>query len=173
MQMHRNPGFSPCPLLILSTTSRNEQMVQHFFSINHHFVGGDRYNHELCEGVSEQVQIRDSGACRTTARGTLNARRAARRVSEANHPGKSTSWTPAFAGVTTLSGLYQMSEPCVLFGFPAATTFSTETAINAYAIFLSGPARIFSVFDSLPASMQIVFPCCPTITGVQVLQEIS
>jgi len=41
---------------------------------------------------------------RTKAQGALNARRAARRVSEANHPEKSTSWTPAFAGVTVYSG---------------------------------------------------------------------
>jgi hypothetical protein len=35
------------------------------------------------------------------AQGALNARRAARRVSVASHPGKSTNWTPASAGVTT------------------------------------------------------------------------
>jgi hypothetical protein len=56
------------------------------------------------QGISEQVPIRHSGAGRTKAHGTLNARRAARRVSTANHPGKSTSWTPACTGVTTCSG---------------------------------------------------------------------
>jgi len=44
------------------------------------------------------------GEGRTKAHGALNARGAARRVSEANHPGESKSWTPAFAGVTTYSG---------------------------------------------------------------------
>jgi hypothetical protein len=56
-------------------------------------------------GGSEQAPIRHSGEGRTKAQGALNAWRAARRVSEANHPGKSTNWTPAFAGVTTYSGV--------------------------------------------------------------------
>jgi len=55
---------------------------------------------KIKSGVSEQVRIRHSDACRTKAHVALNARKAARRVSEVNNHGKLTRWKPAFAGVT-------------------------------------------------------------------------
>jgi hypothetical protein len=62
-------------------------------------------------GLAEQVPIRHSGADRTKAHRALNACR----VSAANHPGKSSSWTPAFAGVTTCSGFpyHCDTAPCL------------------------------------------------------------